>query len=464
VSYQIQLTARDSQGRTYVVATSFGATLALPASCIFRLQPDGTLDPSFPVTALTDAIDRFWATAGKLCYRASYREVDLDHTFARLTEQGQPDTAFPRFHFDPIWPSPNADAPVYPAATFDTTGGFIITSTEGDWSGLVRYDASGQRDARFAVQLDKSIGAITDLQQLPDGGILVSGSFTSLNGVLTGGHARLSVATKDPSTHLANLSIRTTAGVGEQTLIAGFVISGEVGTRAVLMRGVGPGLVPLGLNAQDVIADPQLTLFKGSSVAARNDNWDSSLDPTANDLGAFPLTRGSKDAALFSTLAPGAYTAHVSGTNNTSGTALIELYDADPAPPSSSTARLVNISGRAHVGTGDNVLIAGFVLSGNSTKRLLIRAIGPGLKKQGLTDVLGDPELLIYQGNRMILSNDNWNAGDASAFAAVGAFPLDDGSKDSALIIDLPAGVYTAVVHGLGGSTGSALVEVYEVP
>ena len=218
------------------------------------------------------------------------------------------------------------------------------------------------------------------------------------------------------------------------------------------------------IKASDVVADPQLELFKGSSTIASNDNWDSSLAPTANSLGAYPLAVGSKDSALLSTLAPGAYTTHVTSTSGATGIALIELYDADSAPVSASSARLVNVSGRAHVGTGDNVLIAGFVLSGNSTKRLLIRAIGPGLKAQGVTDFLADPELLIYHGSEVIVTNDNWNYADANTFATVGAFALDPASKDAALVLDLSPGVYTAMVRGVGGTTGSALVEIYEVP
>jgi hypothetical protein len=222
--------------------------------------------------------------------------------------------------------------------------------------------------------------------------------------------------------------------------------------------------VPLGLAAKEVVSDPMVSLFKGSAVVAQNDNWDVGVEDTAGSLGAFPLARGSKDAALMAVLKPGAYTTHVTATDGGSGTALIELYDADPAPASTSAGRLVNISGRAYVGVGDNVLIAGFVLSGSSTKRLLIRAIGPGLKKQGLSDILSDPELLIYQGGRVVASNDNWNASDAATFDAVGAFPLDPGSKDAALTVDLPAGVYTAVVRGVGQTAGPALVEIYEVP
>jgi hypothetical protein len=181
-------------------------------------------------------------------------------------------------------------------------------------------------------------------------------------------------------------------------------------------------------------------------------------------VGAFPLGSGSKDAALLADLSAGVYTAHVTNHSGTSGLALLEFYDADGASsPSASTARLTNISGRAHVGTGNDVLIAGFVLSGNRTKRLLIRAIGPGLKQHGVMDFLADPELQIFRGGALIASNDNWNSTDATLFPAIGAFALDNGSKDASLVLDLPPGVYTAITRGVSRTVGSALIEIYEM-
>jgi hypothetical protein len=154
----------------------------------------------------------------------------------------------------------------------------------------------------------------------------------------------------------------------------------------------------------------------------------------------------------------------VSNVAGGSGLALIELYDTDAASPSAGFARLVNISGRARVGTGNDVLIAGFVISGDGTKRLLVRATGPGLQKLGVGDFLADPELSIYRGAERIAVNDNWNPTDAATFSLVGAFGFESGSKDASLVLDLPPGGYTAVIRGIKSSTGTALIEVYEVP
>jgi len=181
--------------------------------------------------------------------------------------------------------------------------------------------------------------------------------------------------------------------------------------------------------------------------------------------GAFALTAGSKDAALVATLGAGGYTLPVTATDGGSGVALLEVYDA----ATSTTLNVVNASTRAYVGTGDAVLIPGFVVSGAGSLKLLIRAVGPTLANFGVTGVLADPALTLYSGTTALATNDNWSSAANSAevaatAAAVGAFALTNGSKDAAILTTLPAGAYTAVVSGVGGTTGTALVEFYVVP
>ena len=181
-------------------------------------------------------------------------------------------------------------------------------------------------------------------------------------------------------------------------------------------------------------------------------------------MGAFSLPPPSSDSALLMTLAPGAYTASVVGTNGSSGVGLAEVYDADLGL---TVSRLTNGSARAFVGTGANILIAGFTIGGTGSEQLLVRAIGPGLSQYGVTGVLAQPSLVIYDSNQNVLyQNTVWGGSAAlsAAFAAVGAFPLDAQSSDSALLVTLPAGSYTAQVSGVNGGTGIGLVEVYEVP
>jgi hypothetical protein len=160
----------------------------------------------------------------------------------------------------------------------------------------------------------------------------------------------------------------------------------------------------------------------------------------------------------------GSRTAHVMGKTATAGVALVELYDAG----SGNAPRLTNVSARNFVGTGDNVLIAGFVISGNVPRQLLVRAVGPTLADFGVVGTLLDPRLEISSGDTLVASGDNWsdepNAAVIRATAArVGAFALKEGSRDAALVLTLPAGAYSAKISGVRSATGVALVEIYEV-
>lgn len=256
---------------------------------------------------------------------------------------------------------------------------------------------------------------------------------------------------------LTNISVRTTIVAGQSPLIVGLTVSG--GSKPILVRAAGPALGAFGLT--NVMADPQIQLYAaGASVPLlTNDNWDSSLAPTFQALGAFPFPVGSKDAAFVQPLG-GGYTVEVPATGP--GTMMIEAYDTNP---SINSPRLVNISARNQVGTGADVLIAGFTISGSGTKRLLIRAVGPKLADFGVGGVLADPKLSVYSGQTEVAENDNWDASLATTFNAVGAFPLTPGSKDAAMVVPLAAGQsYTVEASGADGSTGQAMIEVYEVP
>lgn len=280
---------------------------------------------------------------------------------------------------------------------------------------------------------------------------------TNSQGSVTSQAATLAVYASGHS-QLSNLSVRTDAGTGAQTLIVGFVTAG--GEKPVLLRGIGPGLATtFGLTG--VLENPVITVYSGSNAVASNDDWGGvpALKDAFAQLGAFELADASHDAALGATLAPSAYTMHVTGAG---GIALAEIYDADTA----SAGHLTNVSARAQVGTGDHVLIAGFVITGAGGKRVLIRGVGPSLATQGVTGVLVDPRLRLFSSSGDLLGeNDDWDGTPAltEAFTTTGAFALGEGSKDAALLVTLPAGVYTAQVSGVDGTTGVALVEIYDV-
>jgi hypothetical protein len=247
-------------------------------------------------------------------------------------------------------------------------------------------------------------------------------------------------------------------------LIVGFVVNGS-DSKSLLIRGTGPALTEFGVTG--ALADPVLSLYAGASLLSTNDDWSFSADATAiaplsRTLGAFALPDASHDAALITTLDAGAYTAHVNGNNGSEGVALIELYDAAPG----TSARLVNVSVRTVV-NATNTPIIGFVVDGNAPKRLLVRAIGPGLATFGVTQLLADPQLEIFNGSTSLQKNDNWSGSSdlESAFEQVGAFPLNDTqSKDAAAIFTAAPGAYTVVVTGANNTSGTVLLEVYELP
>ncbi|HEY1108247.1 MAG TPA: lamin tail domain-containing protein [Opitutaceae bacterium] len=282
--------------------------------------------------------------------------------------------------------------------------------------------------------------------------------------------------TASPAARLLNLSTRGVAQTAPNQLIPGFVIAGT-GTKRLLVRAVGPTLGSFGVSG--TLADPQLALkrFDAASNAyvdvTSNDNWGAAANAativsTTASVGAFALASGSADAAMVVDLPAGQYSAVASGAGNSTGVALVELYDS----ATTGDARLANIATRGFVGTEGNVLISGFVISSEGSKTVLIRAVGPALGAFGVTGTLADPQLTVYgratgaTADSALLANNDWStaagASETAAVAArVGAFALASGSKDAALVATLPPGNYTVQASGVGGTTGVALVEIY---
>jgi hypothetical protein len=296
---------------------------------------------------------------------------------------------------------------------------------------------------------------------------------TNSGGSATSNPAALSIVATTDVGRLTSLSTRAVVGTGSDVLIVGFVVSGGSGsaTKPVLIRGTGPTLTGFGVSG--VLADPMLTLFQSSTVVAANDNWGGDSQITAQDAAvqAFPLaSTSSLDSALYiPNLAQNIYSAEIAGNNNGTGVALAEVYDLTSSGSyTATTPRLTALSTRVRVGTGDNILIVGFVIGGSSAKTVLIRASGPALDQFGVPSTLPDPTLTLYRSDSTaIVINNGW-AGDpqiVSTAASVFAFPWTSAtSKDSALVITLPPGLYSAGIAGASGDTGVALVEVYEVP
>jgi sugar lactone lactonase YvrE len=294
---------------------------------------------------------------------------------------------------------------------------------------------------------------------------------TNSAGSRTSNPARLTVTNLVEPGRISNLAIRSRAGTDAQTLIVGFAISGTgaTGTKPVLVRGVGPTLSAF--NVPGLLVDPKLELFNSTSKLSENDDWagNAQISAIGAQVGAFALSSNtSKDAALFNaTFNPGSYSVWITGTSGATGVALAEIYDATAANAfSATTPRLTNVSARTQVGTGDDILIAGFTISGQTPKTVLVRAVGPSLTEFGVTGALVDPKLELFTGTTKINENDNWGGATAlaNAFRSVAAFDLPPASRDAVLLVTLEPGSYTAQVSGIGNTSGVALVEVYEVP
>jgi hypothetical protein len=242
---------------------------------------------------------------------------------------------------------------------------------------------------------------------------------------------------------------------GDNVLIAGFIVQGS-GNKRLIIRGIGPSLTAFGV--PDALQDPTLQLFAGSTSLALNDNWME--NPNAAEIittGLAPANQ--KESALLVTLAPGSYTAVLRGKNNTAGVGLVEVYDLDINGP----ARLVNISTRGFVLTGDNVMIGGFITTGNVPSRLVIRAVGPSLSDFGVPNAIADPFLELHDGNGALIRSDNdWRDTQQVEIQNTGLAPGNN--LESAILITLMPGNYTAIVKGADGGTGNGLVEVYKLP
>lgn len=256
-------------------------------------------------------------------------------------------------------------------------------------------------------------------------------------------------APSPPGKNLLNISTRVRVDSGQNAMIGGFIVQGDA-PKKVLIRGLGPSLPISG-----AIGDPVLEMHDSSGeIIGTNDDW---ISQRVAILGSGLPPSSDREAAILMTLDPGSYTAVVRDATGQPGPSLIEVYDLD-----AKNSSVANISTRGQVGTGDNVMIGGFIIGGDQPAQVLVRALGPSLAGQGITLPLADPILEIHDSKGKVIStNDNWRSTEQAAIAATGIPPSND--KESAVLLTLAPGNYTAVVHGQNGMTGVGLVEVYNL-
>ncbi len=359
------------------------------------------------------------------------------------------------------------------------TGG-LISENGGDIE--MRILENGQTLLwQYGFEVDLAQGLVTDTGDLTltsisgdvYSGILdeetlkILGQVSGSNG---NGGFFLSDISNSAENRFVNLSSRAVVEPGEGVAIGGFVVAGEQ-PRRMLIRAVGPSLDDS--NLLNPLDNPVIDLYRDGQLLARNEAWwnggdQSELQDVFNAFGASLLQEGSLDAAILIDLEPGLYGAVASGLGEErTGDILMEVYDVSGQENSS----VVNLSTRGKVDGANAPLIAGFVINGTEPKQVLIRAIGPSMSAVEPENLLSDPTLDLYSGATIIAQNDDWSSEDGlgvsdrlrDAFEATGAFSLEEGTKDAAMLILLEPGVYGAVISGKGGASGLSLIEVYEV-
>jgi uncharacterized delta-60 repeat protein len=338
-------------------------------------------------------------------------------------------------------PSTGAIVAVTPTVA---SAGQTVTITGAGFTGATAVAFNGAA-ATFTVLSPTQIRAIVPVAA-SSGPVTV----TTPGGTLTAG----TDFTVPGAAPLMNLSHRGVVGTGENALLANFTLEGT-GTRSVLIRGVGPTLATFGVNG--VVSDPELKIYnERGEVVGYNDDWSTAggVAEAAGQVGAFALATGSKDAALRLDLAPGTYTARVTGVGNTTGIALVEIYlQGDTATP-----RLTHVAARGRVAASESGS-TGFFLSGTAPRTVLLRAVGTPLVPA--LGALTDPVLTVFQGQNQIGTNDNWTASSelTAATTAAGAMPL--AATDAALLLTLEPGAYTVTTSGANGASGFVLTEVF---
>jgi outer membrane protein assembly factor BamB/subtilisin family serine protease len=441
---------------------------------VYAVTPGGTLERIF---ASDDIIRSSPVISGTTLYFGSE-----DHkVYAFDIGAGPAASDWPMYQFDGQRPGRAVSSVLeitdQPAGQLVTAGSPFSLTVDALAPGTITY--------QWYLNGAAIAGAVNSTYAVASASASDAGSYTvtvtSGSGSVTSAPAAVTVSASIPG-RIVNLSARADVGTGANILIAGFVISGS-GSKGMVLRGVGPTLGAAPFNVPGALAQPQLTLINPAtgSTITMGTAWGggTTLANYFTQVGAFALPAASADAAVYETLAAGPYTSEISGVNSTTGVALAEIYDTDPG---STAASLVNLSARADVGTGANILIAGFVIEGTQPAKVLLRGIGPALASApfNVPGALAQPSIGLYDSTSTLISSDTgWGnlpvAGTSAVQAAVrqatasdmsgaGAFNLPGGSADSAMVATLPAGSYTLELSGVGSATGVGLIEIYLMP
>lgn len=426
--------AFDRSGNLY--AANFGG------NTVEQFAPDGTDLGVFAVVIRPTGLA--FDAAGNLCV------ANFGNTIARFSPNGTPLASFTSLTlnnpeglaFDSLGNLYAANNGSNTIQYFSPSGvdlGLLVTSGLSAPIGLA-FDTAGNL---YVVN-----GLTATIEQVTPGG-------TESQFATTGFSPAFIAVQKTPT--LINISTRLDVLTGDDILDGGFIVVGS-GSKTILIRGLGPSLAAAGITG--VLADPIIELHSGSTnaIIAENDNWKTNQQ-TAIEATGIPPTDDA-ESALIATLTAGAYTVIERGKLDTTGVGLIEVYDlgagAGPA--------LGNISTRGFVNTGENVMIAGFIVASGSggSGQVIVRALGPSLAGFGVANPLADPTLELHDVNgTLIAANDNWKTDQESLIVGTGIPPTFD--AEAAIVATLAPGAYTAIESGKDNTTGVGLVEVYNL-
>jgi len=256
-------------------------------------------------------------------------------------------------------------------------------------------------------------------------------------------------------THITNLSTRASVQTGQSVAIAGFIVTGTQ-SKQIVIRGLGPTLTQDGVSG--ALADPFLSLFDGNGkVLWTNNNWKDTQQAAIQETGLAPTN--DLESAILRTVEPGNYTAILSGRNSTTGIGLVEVYDVG----NPFVTQLTNVSTRGFVGTGQAMMIGGFIAGGGPNNiQVVVRGLGPTLAQFGVSGAMADPVVSLVDSNGNVLgNNNNWKDSQQAAIQATGLAPPND--LEAAILATVEPGNYTAILSGNAGGTGIGLVEVYKL-
>ena len=437
---------------------------------LYAINPDGSLNRTFPTGG--------WVRSSPVIFGTNLYFGSYDHKLYAYnigaSASGSP------------WPMLLAGAQRQGRATVSSLSILAQPSSETIASGatvVLSALADGVPAPKYQWSLNgAAIAGATNAQLVISNATAANaGSYACVasnsGGSATSAAASLSVISTGNPGRLVNLSVNTVAGGGNQMVTVGFYTggSGTAGSQTLLVQALGPILSAFGVVG--AMPDPQLQIFdsnrnpvSGGSNAGWGTPMSNRLAVIAADAATFATALSdpaSKDSALVIPLAPGGYTVQVGSVSGISGTTVAALYDDTPGTYTVAASRLINVSCKQQVAAG-KILTAGFTVGGATAKTVLIRASGPALAAYGVTGVMPDPQLTVFNSAQAPIASDaGWNGNPQIAAAAqgTGAFPYTDpASKDSAVLITLAPGSYTAQAKSASGTAGTTLVEVYEVP